>query len=109
MNPAKHLPRQSIKTLLLVIVGLLSILTNPIHAEPGDESKLGFIEKISVGEALAGFGYTKMTCTSGNKTEDLKGYHIIATCSKGDDVFLVDMWVSLDWSVGHVNSVTKRN
>ena len=50
-----------------------------------------------------------MTCTSGNKTEDLKGYAIIATCSKGSDTFLVDMWVSLDWKQGRVNSVTKRN
>ena len=97
------------KTYLLIITALLAIIASPIHAEPGDKSKLGFIEKISVGEVLGQFGHSGMTCTSGNKTEDLKGYAIIATCSKGSDTFLVDMWVSLDWKQGRVNSVTKRN
>jgi hypothetical protein len=64
---------------------------------------------MSVGEVLPGLGYSGMTCISGSKTEDLKGYTIIATCTKGSDTYLVDMWVSLDWKEGHVNSVTKRN
>ena len=64
---------------------------------------------MSLGEVLPGLGYSGMTCTEGNKTEDLKGYHMIANCLKNGDRYLVDMWVSLDWTTGHVNSMTKRD
>lgn len=99
----------TMKKCLLIFAALLAVNVAPIHAEPGDKSKLSFLERASVGEILSQSGYKDMTCTSGNKTEDLKGYAIIATCAKGDDTYLVDMWVSLDWGRGHINSVTKRN
>lgn len=97
------------KTNLLVITALLALILSPSHAAPGDTTNLGWIDRTSVGEILPGFGYPGMTCSEGKKTEDLQGYHIIANCVKGDDRYLVDMWVSLDWTKGHVNSVTKRN
>ena|SRR5438132_14174150 len=97
------------KTYLLVITILLSLSLNPIHATPGDTTNLGWIERMSIGEVLPGLGYPGMTCTEGKKTEDLQGYRIIANCVKGSNSYLVDMWVSLDWTKGHINSVTQRN
>jgi hypothetical protein len=99
----------AMKTSLIIIAALFSLNLSPIHAVPGDTADLGWIERASVSEVLPGLGYAGMTCTGGKKTEDLQGYRIIANCLKGDDRYLVDIWVSLDWTKGHVNSVTKRN
>jgi len=97
------------KIYLLVITAFFSLILSPVQAMPGDTTNLGWIERMSVGEDLTHSGYPGMTCTEGKKTEDAEGYHIVANCVKGSDSYLVDMWVSLDWAKGHVNSVTKRN
>jgi hypothetical protein len=106
MNRIKN---KAMKTNLLLITALFSLILSPIHAAPGDTTNLGWTERRSVGEVLPGLGYAGMTCTEGTKTEDLQGYRIIANCVKGSDRYLFDMWVSLDWTKRHVNSVTKRN
>lgn len=103
----QRLKRRIANTIIVIIAVLMSC--NLGYAAPGDTSDLGWIERSSVGDVLPGLGYSGMTCTAGKKTEDIQGYHIIANCLKGDDRYLVDMWVSLDWTKGHVNSVTKRN
>lgn len=97
------------RTFLLIITALVGLILSPVRAAPGDTTNLGWIDRMSVGEVLPQWGYTGMTCTEGKKTEDLKGYRIIANCVKGSNRYLVDLWVSLDWKEGHLNSVTKRN
>lgn len=103
-NPKKSFSLVSVAVLL----ALLSLPIASLIALPGDETKLGFLERPSVDQILDQLGYKNMTCTEGKKVEDDNGYTITANCAKGSDNYLVSLWVSLDWTKGHIISVTKR-
>lgn len=94
--------------LILLILGL-ACLTPACYALPGDTEELGYINKLSVTDVLKQLGYPNMTCVEGKRTEDVKGYTIVADCVKAGSHYLAVLWVSLDWKEGRVISVTRRS
>jgi hypothetical protein len=88
---------------------LLFVLCGNATAVPGDVEELGFIKRVSVSDILSQLGEKSMTCIDGKTIEDLKGYKIVANCSRRGTQYLVILWVSLDWGRGRIISITPRN